>query len=225
MDVDILYKPTYSLGVLKLAGGEECRVEGGAMVSMSAGVGIETKATGGFLKSMARKALTKETFFQNVYKAPSEGGHVAVAPALPGDIQVIQLEGAPYLVQSGSYLASEMGVETETKWGGAKTFFGGEGLFMLRCLGQGKVVVSSYGAIHEFDLAAGQSYTVDTGHLVAFHEGVQFNVKTIGGLKSTMFSGEGIVVELVGPGKVMLQTRSWGAFLSYLLPQIPDKSN
>jgi len=225
MDVDILYKPTYSLGVLKLAGGEECRVEGGAMVSMSAGVGIETKATGGFLKSMARKALTKETFFQNVFQAPPEGGHVAVAPTLPGDIQIIQLEGIPYLVQSGSYLASEMGVETETKWGGAKTFFGGEGLFMLRCLGQGKIVVSSYGAIHEFDLAAGQTYTVDTGHLVAFDEGVQFNIKTIGGIKSTMFSGEGIVVELVGPGKVMLQTRSWNAFLSYLIPQLPDKSN
>ncbi len=225
MDVDILYKPTYSLGVLKLAGSEQVRVEGGAMVSMSAGVQIETKATGGMLKSLARKALTSESFFQNVFQAPAEGGHVAVAPALPGDIAVMRLEGLPYVVQSGSYMASEMGIETESKWGGAKTFFGGEGLFMLRCSGHGQLVVSSYGAIHEFDLAAGQSYTVDTGHLVAFPEGMTFNVKKVGGLKSTFFSGEGLVVELVGPGKVMLQTRSWGAFLSFLVPQLPSSGN
>lgn len=225
MDVDILYKPTYALGVCKLAGGEQVRVEGGAMVSMSAGIQVETKATGGFLKSLARKALASESFFQNVFTAPPEGGHVTVAPALPGDVAIVRLEGQSYLIQGGSYMASEMGVETDSKWGGAKTFFGGEGLFMLRCSGHGQVVVSSYGAIHEFDLAAGQSYTVDTGHLVAFPEGMSYSIKTIGGLRSTMFSGEGLVVELVGPGKVMLQTRSWGAFLSLLIPQLPSSGN
>jgi uncharacterized protein (TIGR00266 family) len=224
MEVETLYKPTYSLGVIKLAGGEQVRVEGGSMVSMSAGIQVETKATGGFLKSLARKALTSESFFQNVFTAPPEGGHVAVAPTLPGDITVREVQGDAWLVQGGDYVASEMGVEVDSKWGGAKTFFGGEGLFMLRCFGRGKLVLSSYGAIHEFDLAAGQRYTIDTGHLVAFPEGMQFNIKTIGGLKSTLFSGEGIVVELVGPGKVLMQTRSWNAFMSYLVPQLPSNT-
>jgi uncharacterized protein (TIGR00266 family) len=224
MEVETLYKPTYSLGVIKLGGGEQVRVESGSMVSMSAGMQVETKATGGFLKSLARKALTSESFFQNVFTAPAEGGHVAVAPTLPGDLLVREIQGDAWLVQGGDYVASEMGVEVDSKWGGAKTFFGGEGLFMLRCFGQGKMLLSSYGAIHEFDLAAGQKYTIDTGHLVAFPEGMQFNIKAIGGLKSTLFSGEGIVVELMGPGKVLMQTRSWNAFMSYLVPQLPSNT-
>lgn len=226
MDVEILYKPTYALGVCKLAGGEQVRVEGGSMMSMSAGVEIETKATGGLLKSLARKALTSETFFQNVFTAPAGGGHVTVAPHLPGDIVVHELAGEPLLLQAGSFIAAETGVELDSKWGGAKTFFGGEGLFMLRCSGAGKMVVSSYGAIHDLDLAPGQHYTVDTGHLVALPESMEYHVRRIGGgIKSFMFSGEGFVLDLVGPGKVQVQTRSWSAFLSYLAPQLPSSSS
>ena len=212
MDVEILYKPTYALAVLKLAGGEQVRAEGGAMVSMSGGVQIETKATGGMLKSLARKMLTAESFFQNTFQAPT----------LPGDISVCELEGTTLMLQSGGYVASEMGVQVDTSWGGAKTFFAGEGLFMLRCSGQGKLVLSSYGAIHEFELGAGQQYTIDTGHLVSFSEGMQFNIRRVGGLKSTFLSGEGIVVDLTGPGKVQMQTRSWNAFMSFLTPQLPS---
>jgi uncharacterized protein (AIM24 family) len=73
------------------------------------------------------------------------------------------------------------------------------------------------------DLGPGQGYTVDTGHLVAFTEGVGFNVRRIGGLKSTLFSGEGLVVDLTGPGKVFMQTRSEDAFLSWLVPKLPKE--
>jgi len=95
---------------------------------------------------------------------------------------------------------------------------------MLRCSGSGALVLSSYGAIHEVDLAAGQVFTVDTGHLVAFSEQLGFKVRTIGGLKSTFLGGEGLVVDLSGPGKVLLQTRSEGAFLNWLIPKLPKKS-
>ena len=143
MDIEILYKPSYSLGVLKLAGGEQVRVEGGAMVSMSAGITIETKAAGGILKSLARSMLGGESFFQNVYQAPSQGGEVSVAPALPGDLFSIKLQNESLMVQSGSYVASESGVELDTKWGGAKTFFASEGLIMLRSSGDGMLLLSS----------------------------------------------------------------------------------
>ena len=92
---------------------------------------------------------------------------------------------------------------------------------MLRASGSGVLVLSSYGAIHALELAAGQVYTVDTGHLVAFTEGMGFNVRRIGGVKSTLFSGEGLVVDLTGPGRVLLQTRSEDAFLSWLIPRLP----
>ncbi len=224
MEVEILYRPSYSLGILRLGPNEEVRVEGGAMVSMSQGVTVETKTAGGILKSLARSVLAGESFFQNTYRAPASGGEVTVAPALPGDLFVLELHNESLLVQSGSYVASETGITLDTKWGGAKTFFASEGLIMLRASGTGKLLLSSFGAIHEVNLKAGETYTVDTGHLVAFTEGIGFKVRRVGGLKSTIFSGEGLVVDLTGSGRVLLQTRSTDAFLSWLVPKLPKKS-
>ncbi len=224
MDIEILYKPSYSLGVLKLTGGEQVRVEGGAMVSMTDGISIETQATGGILKSLARSVLGGESFFQNTFSAPNNGGVVTVAPPLPGDLFSINLQNESLMIQSGSYVASEAGVEIDTKWSGAKTFFASEGLIMLRGSGRGELLLSSYGAIHEKNLADGEKLTVDTGHLVAFTEGIPFEVTKVGGLKSTFFSGEGLVVKLTGPGRVLLQTRSANAFLSWLIPKLPQPS-
>ncbi len=224
MEVEILYRPSYSLGVIRLGPNEEVRVESGAMVSMSQGVSIQTKAAGGILKSLARSFLAKESFFQNIYRAPASGGELTVAPPLPGDLFVLDLKDEALLVQSGSYVASETGIALDTKWGGAKTFFASEGLIMLRASGTGKLLLSSFGAIHEVNLERGQTYTVDTGHLVAFTEGIGFKVRRIGGMKSTLFSGEGLVVDLTGPGRVLLQTRSTDAFLAWLIPHLPKPS-
>ena len=224
MDIEILYKPSYSLGVLKLSGGEQVRVEGGAMVSMTDGVSIETQATGGILKSLARSVLGGESFFQNTFTAPNNGGVVTVAPPLPGDLFSLNLQNESLMIQSGSYVASEAGVEIDTKWSGAKTFFASEGLIMLRGSGSGELLLSSYGAIDEKNLADGEKLTVDTGHLVAFTEGISFEVTKVGGLKSTLFSGEGLVVKLTGPGRVLMQTRSANAFLSWLIPKLPRPS-
>ena len=225
MDINILYRPSYSLGVLKLSPNEEVRVEGGAMVSMSQGVTLQTKATGGIFKSLARSMLGGESFFQNTFLAPGAGGEVNVAPTLPGDLALIELTDDRLMLQSGSYVASETGIEVDASWGGAKTFFASEGLVMLRAAGSGKLLISSYGAIHTIDLAQEQDYTVDTGHLVAFTEGMGFKVRRVGGLKSTIFSGEGLVVDLTGPGRVLMQTRSQDAFLSWLIPKLPKPSS
>lgn len=225
MNIDIRYRPAYALGVITLEGNEEIRVEGGSMVSMSAGVTLETAATGGFLKSLGRSLLGGESFFQNTFRAPASGGQLTVAPALPGDLFTLDLTDDSLLVQSGAYVASEMALDVSTKWGGARTFFASEGLIMLHVGGTGKLVLSSYGAIHSLDLQEGQQYTVDTGHLVAFSEEMGFNVRRVGGMKSTLFSGEGLVVDLTGPGRVLMQTRSADAFLAWLIPQIPQSSS
>jgi uncharacterized protein (TIGR00266 family) len=223
MQIEILYRPSYSLGLIKLEGGEEVRVEAASMVSMSDGVDMDTGTTGGLLASLGRALVGGESFFQNTFKAPRDGGEVTVAPALPGDMLVVNLQGESLMVQSGSYVASAMGIDVNTRWGGAKTFFASEGLIMLQARGHGPLVLSSYGAIHEQILAEGQRLTVDTGHLVAFTEGIGFKVRSIGGLKSTLFSGEGLVVDLRGPGRVYLQSRSTDQFLAWLIPQLPEQ--
>ena len=222
MQVDILYRPSFSLGVIKLQPNEQIRVEASAMVSMSEGVTIETKAAGGFLKSLGRSLLGGESFFQNFFKGSASGGEVTVAPELPGDVFVLELNNEKLLVQSGSYLASEIGVELDAKIS-LKAFVAAEGFSMLEASGTGKLLLSSYGAIHEKNLAAGEKYTVDTTHIVAFNAVMPVERKTVGGLKSTFLSGEGLVVQLTGPGRVLLQTRSPKAFLDWLIPNLPFK--
>ena len=223
MQTKIEYRPSYSLAVVTLDPSETIQAEAGAMVSMSPGITLETKAAGGLVASLKRSVLGGESFFMNTFRAPSGGGEITLAPTLPGDMVARELRGESLLVQSGSYVASSDGVNVDTKWGGAKTFFAREGLILLKVSGTGTLLLSSYGAIHEVDLGTGQSYTVDTGHLVAFGEGVGFNVRRVGGLKSTLFSGEGLVVDLTGPGKVFMQTRSEDAFLSWLIPKLPKE--
>lgn len=195
------------------------------MVGMSAGVQVETGARGGLLKSLARSMLGGESFFMNTYRAPSRGGQLMLAPALPGDMVVRQLEGETLLVQSGSYVASSEDIDVSTGWGGAKTFFAREGLILLKISGTGRLVLSSYGAIEEMELGQGETFTVDTGHLVAFGERLGFKVRRVGGLKSTLFSGEGLVVDLTGPGRFWLQSRSEDAFLTWLIPKIPRRES
>lgn len=224
MQVDIQYRPSYSLAMVKLDPNESIQVEAGSMVSMSPGMIIETQATGGLVGALKRSILGGESFFLNDYRAPGQGGQLTLAPALPGDMAVLHLRGDSLMVQSGSYVASSEGITIDTKWSGAQTFFAREGLIMLKCSGTGTLVLSSYGAIHELSLSAGEGHTIDTGHLVAFTEDMGFNVKRVGGMVSTLFSGEGLVVDMTGPGKVLMQTRSDDAFLSWLIPRLPKQS-
>ncbi|MCL8024922.1 TIGR00266 family protein [Nocardioides bruguierae] len=223
MQTEILYRPAYAAARLVLEAGERVKAEAGAMVAMS-GVEIETSTQGGLLKGLRRSLLGGESFYVNTFTAQASGAELWVAPALPGDMVSWELEH-PLLVTSGCYVASSADVDVDTSWGGARTFFSREGLFLLRVTGRGTVVLSSYGAIHHVDLQPGQTYTFDTGHLVAWSEGMQYGVRKVGGWKSTLFSGEGLVTDFVGPGRVYLQTRSQDAFLSWLIPQLPQPSS
>ena len=224
MDDEVLYRPSYSLLKVTLAPGESLVAESGAMVSMSDGVEIETSMKGGMLGALKRKVLGGESMFMNTFTA-SQGGEITLAPSMPGDVTAVAMDGRTLFAQSGSYLASSPEIEVDTKWGGAKTFFSREGLFLLKLSGVGMLYLSSYGAIHEIELAAGQKYIVDTGHMVAFDEGVEYNVKRVGGLKSTLLSGEGLVCELTGPGKISIQSRSLDSFISWLAPRLPSSGS
>ena len=223
MEYEILYRPSFSLVKIKLSQGESVLAEAGAMVSKSEGINIQTKAKGGVFGALKRSMLGGQSFFMNTFTAEREGD-ISFAPSLPGDIHAVELNNKTIYAQSGSFIASFGDVEINTKWGGAKTFFSKEGLFLLKISGTGTVFLSSYGAIDEIILGPGEKYIVDTGHMVSFEEGVGYKVKRVGGLKSTLFSGEGLVCELEGPGKITIQTRSQDAFLSWLLPHINKKS-
>jgi uncharacterized protein (TIGR00266 family) len=130
----------------------------------------------------------------------------------------------PIKVQSGGYIASTVDVEIETKWSGSKTFFAKEGAIMLRISGKGQLVIASYGAIDTWTLGPGERFTIDTGHLVTMTEDIGFDVKKVGNWKSTMLSGEGLVVDLTGPGTFTTQSRSQESFVQWLIPKLPSKT-
>ena len=228
MQHQILHNPDF--GVLRIqfdAPGEVVVAESGAMVARDTPVDMKTSMRGGLGAALKRKLLGGESLFQNTFTATGPGQTVWFAPAPEGSIQEVQIQpGMEIFLQSGAYLASEPGVQLDTKWQGAKGFFTGEGLFLLRAYGQGHLWFCSYGAIHTVDI--GQQvpgYICDTTHMVAFTQGLQYQVRPVGGLKSLFLSGEGLVCQFQGQGRLWMQTRNPGALASFLHPFRPHRSS
>ena len=225
MQVEIKYDPAFAIAFVTLDQGEGIRAESGAMVSHSAGLQMQTSTQGGFMKGLKR-AVGGESFFMNTFTATQPGDQIGLASPLPGDIAHWPLTGQTVYLQSGAYLASGLGIDVDSSWGGSKGFFGAGSLIVLKVSGTDDLLVSAYGAIHAIDLAPGQSYVVDTGHLVGWSEGVATQVnKAGGGWKQTLLGGEGLVCTLTGPGRIYLQTRSTIDFVNWLIPQLPTPSS
>lgn len=230
MHVTIHQRPAYAVAEVILPAGESVMAEPDAMVSMDAHVRLKTGRAsqgGGFLKGILKSAagalLGAESFFVNTFTAEGREGQVVLAPRLPGDVMNHRLHDEEILVQSGSWLACDPGVTYDTKWGGARSFFGGEGLFMLRVHGTGDVLMSSFGGITPIDVDG--EFVVDTGHIVAFSSGLHYDVRRVGGWKSTLFSGEGLVCHFEGRGRIWVQGRNLPDFTTWLGKVLPVKQN
>ena len=210
MEVTTRHTPSFGVARVALAASEQVKVESGAMYAMSTGMLLESKMDGGFLKAAKRAVGGGESFFVSTYTAPARGGFVDIAARLPGDLLTLDVTpDKAMFVSRGSWLGSAAEITLDTKWGGFKNLFGGEGGFILRASGAGALVMACYGALETWELEAGQAITVDTGHMVAYEETVQMNIrKAAGGLVQSFKSGEGLVFDFVGPGKVMTQTRN-----------------
>jgi uncharacterized protein (TIGR00266 family) len=219
----IEHQPAFSLAVLQLQAEQSIMAEAGAMVSMSANVELQSQMKGGLFGALKR-AAGGESAFVSTFTARGGPGEVTLAPGAPGDIAGIELGNQTFFVQSSSYLAGDAGLTVDTKWGGAKSFFGGEGLFVLMVQGSGLLLVSSFGAIHRKTLRAGERYVVDTGHLVAWEGTTQYTLrKAAAGFFRSMVSGEGIVAEFSGPGELLIQTRNLAALAGLLKPFFPSQ--
>jgi uncharacterized protein (TIGR00266 family) len=229
MQFNIEHGPAFAWLRVQLAPGDQIQAEAGAMVRRDPQVNMKTRLNASrrsgifgvvwaFLVALIRRFAGGETMFINDFSAsaPSE---VVLAPALSGHIVHKQLAGQERLwVQAGSYLASAGGVDTRVRWGGLRTLFGGEGLTLLECSGQGDLFVNSYGGI--VPIAVDGSYVVDTGHIVAFEGTLDFRVRSVGGVKAFLFSGEGLVCEFTGRGTVYVQSRNTQSLVSWISPML-----
>ena len=216
MNFDIGGNPEFGDLEIELAPGETFWAESGAMSRMSGDLSVSSRLLGGFVPAAVRKVLGGESLFVAEYKAGGGGGKVACSPKLPGTVLHRRLDGDSFYLTGGSFLACSPGVQLETRFGGLKAFFSKEGAFFIECKGHGDVFYNSYGAVVEREVSG--SLIVDNGHLVAWEPSLDYEITSVGGVKQTLFSGEGLVMRFSGQGKLLLQSRHLGGMVNWLLP-------
>lgn len=212
-------KPDFGYITVTIPSGEKLKVEAAAMATMDTNIEMKTKLKGGF-----SRFLTGESIFVNEFTARNGSGQIQIAPACPGDVEHVYLNNETIYLQNTAFVASAETVALESKFQGLmKGFFSGEKLFLIKCSGVGDLWFNSYGGIIPIDVEDG--YVVDTGHIVAFTEGLDYEITKVGGYKSLFFSGEGLVCRFRGKGKVWIQTRKIQPFISWVNPFRPAKNN
>jgi uncharacterized protein (TIGR00266 family) len=220
MKIEIQTRPGSSVAKVNLEAGESITTEGGAMVAMSNNLNVETsarKSSGGSLLSGLKRMLASEGFFMNHFTAEGKEGELYLGTGLPGDMEVLELDGTKKIfVSGGAYVASENGVSVNTVWQGTKNLISGESLFWIELSGTGKTIVNAFGVIYPIDIDG--EYIIDTGHIVAYDDTLKFDISKAGtSWMSSFLGGEGFVCRFKGKGRVWCQSHSsesWGDVLS-----------
>jgi uncharacterized protein (TIGR00266 family) len=228
MKTNVEFAPSYSMLTVELDCGEAIKAEAGAMVAQM-NVELSTGMGGSGLFGGIRRMVGGESFFVNTFTAENGTGWVSLSPSTPGDIGDFQLQAKePLFIQSNSFLACTPDVKIDAKFQGLRGLFSGEGMFFLKAESQqggGTVFYNSYGAIKEVSLMPGQELVVDTGHVVAFTENVDYSVGKVGGIRSLIAGGEGLVMNFSGRGSVWVQTHNIETLAHRIIPFIPSSSS
>ncbi len=207
--------PEYGQLTVMLDPGDAIIAESGAMTWMHDGIDMKSRVLGGLVKSLIRSLAAGESLFVAEYRHPT-GGAVSFSPSTPGSVVHRALTGDTLILTASSFMACTPGVELKTKFGGLKALFSGEGAFYLECGGHGDLFFNAFGAVLEKDVQG--SFIVDTGHVVAWEPSLDYTVQGMGSLKSTLLSGEGLVLKFTGHGKIYLQTRTLGGLVGWMSP-------
>ncbi len=219
------YKGAFTMLEVDMPAGGGFKAESDAMVAMSPTIDVEGKLEGGVLGGLGRM-LSGESFFFQTLKANRGPGKALLAPAIPGDLHHLELDGSvEYLLQKDGFFAGSDTLTVSTKMQNlSKGFLSGEGFFVIRVSGRGTLFVSSYGAIHPIDIPAGEQMIIDNGHLVAWPATMPYTLERAAkGLISSLTSGEGIVCRFTGPGRVLIQSRNPSGFAAWIRGMLPQQ--
>lgn len=206
--------------------GEGLFTQSGGMAWQTDGISMATNTRGGLLKGFGRM-LSGESLFMATYTAEKDGATIAFSSTVPGSILPVDMaQWGSLTIQKGAFLCAEDSVSMEVAF--TKKFssglFGGEGFILQRLGGSGMAFLEVDGDVVEKVLAPGEVLKVDTGNVVAFENSVQYEIETVKGLGNIFFGGEGLfLTKLTGPGKVVLQTLSFGDLAGRILALAPSK--
>ena len=215
MKFNIRGNPDYGSVDFQLDTGDRIFVESGSMSQMSADLPMDAQVIGSKLGALGRKLVGGEPFFVGAYGG-GRSGDVSISPAFPGTVVHYSLGDTPLRLTAGAFLACTEHIALKTRFGGMKALFSGEGTFFLDAVGRGDLFFNAYGAVIEKQLDG--ELVVDTGHLVAWEPTLDYKIGGMGGLKQTMFSGEGLVMRFSGRGKLWLQTRTLPHTAGWITP-------
>ena len=206
MQVRTRHTPAFGVARLLLAPGEAVQADYAAMLATSYGMQV-APTRGGSRK--ARRA---------VFTAPAEGGWVDVAPALPGDVHTLELDGmGGWCVARGSWLAAAATVRTDAQWPGFRGLFGADVGFLEHVAGDGAMVLACCGSLDVVTLETGEFVTVDPSYLLAYGETTQCRLRAVSPqLPQSVRTGEGLLLDFAGPGHVLVQTRNARAMATWL---------
>lgn len=221
MDINLTHKPSYTHVRVDLDSGESILAEPGAMVSHSPTIEIETTTSRDGLLSSAKSMLGGESLLANEFTAQGGSGTVTLAPPTPGDVHHHELAGETLYAVDGAFLAADPSIDIDSEFGGIKSMLAGASITPLALKGTGNVLIEAFGGLETVELDAGESYTIDNDHVVAWAESVSVDAHRVGGLKSTLLSGEGLVMDFTGPGTVWYQTRGLDSFTSAIADALP----
>jgi len=203
---------------------EKVTAEAAAMVYIKGNIKTETKMRkGGFFKSLKAAALGGESFFINEFIAEEDNCKLGITGNMLGDIEVIKVE-EEFIVQSGAYVGSTGELTLDTKWQGFTKGIFGSNLFMLKTVGNGEMFVNAWGGIIQTKLKEGEKMILDNYQLVALSSTANYRVTKHGSFKTTLFGGEALVMEIVGPGTVYFQTKNIMEFIRALIPFLPKRN-
>ena len=212
---------------IELQPGEEFNSVAGAMAYMSGNMRMESKMEGGLMAGLKR-SLSGASLFLLKYAPQGGVGTVGLAGKAPGKVLDLDIGQGSWIVQKTGYLGSETTVKLDMalqKRMGSM-MFGGEGLILQRLSGTGRAFVHACGDLNIVDLAPGQQYKVSTANAVAWEESVSYDITAVGGIKTALFSGEGLfVTTLTGPGRIVIQSMTLGDLAESLIPYLPQSSS
>ena len=212
---------------VELQPGEEFNSVAGAMAYMSGNVRMESKMEGGLMAGLKR-SLSGASLFLLKYTPQGGVGTVGLAGKAPGKVLDLDIGQGSWIVQKTGYLGSETTVKLDMAMQKrmGSMLFGGEGLILQRLSGTGRAFVHACGDLNVVDLAPGQQYKVSTANAVAWEESVAYDISAVGGIKTALFSGEGLfVTTLTGPGRIVIQSMTLGDLAESLIPYLPQQSS
>ena len=227
MEIQVSERGAFGSALVQLKPGESFVSEAGALFRASSNIDIEVTTrsggSGGLLSGLKRMVAGESFFFSTYACKDQDDGEVGLAPTLQGELALIECDGRQaWLCAGGSYLGSTADLEIDTQFQGLRGMFSGESLSFLSIAGRGQLLVNAFGRITQLEVDG--ALTVDTGHVVAFEDSLEYSVTKAGGSWIQSFlTGEGLVLNFTGHGRIYVQSHNPSEFGKSLGPMLPER--